>query len=487
MSIVEGVFMQKNYTLTEANIDKVSEEVVLYLKEKKQKKEDIIRARLNLETVLLFWLENGFANETFTIDCRKRFVRCEIRLILQGRYCDPLQKSDDEIAEYMATLHGNLGLATTFKYVHGRNVYDIKMPLLAMNHITKICIAIFASVVTWQLLSLLPKEVVTAINTNVIDPTFAMILGLIKAVASLLIFFNVSTAICSMGDLTTLSKLGGRLMERAQIHNIFWLIFGTLVAIFVFGTVDFSGGITFAMLGDIYKMVLGVIPSNLFEPFVSGNTLQVLFLAVCTGILLLMLDRETGDLIKIFRQCDALLITGIGYFCVFVPVIIYLSFTSILLGGDFGSSILNCWKIIVAAYVVGLITIFGETSWCALENKFNIKNHFMRIMPISLMAYTTASTAACVPLMGKTLREEGVDENYNNFALPFSQTFCVSGTVVSIPISILGLLAVYGQSMSVSGLILNMVSTCANVPLSEVIIYKDVNGKIKKVELKQIK
>lgn len=44
--------MQKNYTLTEADIDRVSEEVVLYLKEKKQKKEDIIRARLNLETVL---------------------------------------------------------------------------------------------------------------------------------------------------------------------------------------------------------------------------------------------------------------------------------------------------------------------------------------------------------------------------------------------------------------------------------------------------
>lgn len=449
--------MQKEYTLTSQNVDIISEEIGKFLKEKKQSKEDIIKTRLNVETALLYWLENGLAGETFTVEYRKRFVRCAISLVLKGRCCDPLQNTDAEIAGYMSELQGNLGLATSFKYIHGKNIYSVKLPLQSMGNITKIGVAIIASVITWQLSMFLPKEIVAAINANVIDPTFGMIMGLVKAVATFLIFFNVCSAISSMGDLTTLSKLGKGLFKRAQIYNVFWLIIGTLIGIFAFGTVNFSGGLTLALLGDIYKMVLGIVPQGLLDPFVSGNTLQVLFLAVCTGILLLMLDRENGDLSWIFKQCNALLMNAISYFCVVVPVIIYLSLTGILLSGDF-SDILGCWKILAIGYAAGILVIFADTLWSALENHFNIKQHFMRVMPVTLLAYTTASTAACIPLMTKTLEEEGVEDAYKDFALPFSQTIVKVGEVVGFPIAILGLLMVYNQNISVSSLILNMFS-----------------------------
>ena len=91
------------------------------------------------------------------------------------------------------------------------------------------------------------------------------------------------------------------------------------------------------MLGDIYKMALGVVPGSVLGPFVSGNTLQVLFLAACSGVLVLILGQQIRHLTDVIREVNVFLMTAISYFCYAVPVIIYLSFTGLLLGGEFDS------------------------------------------------------------------------------------------------------------------------------------------------------
>lgn len=449
--------LQKNYTLTSAEVDRVSEDIALYLTQKKQKKEDIIKTRLNVETVLLHWLEHGFENKEFSVHFVKSFGRMNIRLILSGECCNPTQNDNEEMAEYMSMLQGNLGLTTSYEYNYGKNIYSVKLPMLPVGNNVKILLAIIASLLTWQISFFFPRDVVMAINTNVIDPTFSMLLSLIAAVATFLIFFNVCSAICGMGSLTTLSELGSVLMKRAQLHNVVWLVAGTGVAAVFFGVVDFSGGLTLNTLGDIYKMVLGIVPESILGPFVTGNTLQVLFLAAGSGILLLILGQQINDFINVIHQINLFLMTAINYFCYFVPIMIYLSFTSILLNGGF-DSVIDLWKIMAVTYGVGVVAIFGETLWTAWESKFNIKQHFNRVMPVTLLALTTASTSACLPLMTKTLSEEGVADNYRDFALPFSQTIAVMGTVIGFPIAVLGLLSVYNQSISISALIVNMLS-----------------------------
>lgn len=450
--------MGKSYFLTTENIDVISEEVFNFLRKQKQTKEDTIRARLSVETALLQWLEHGNEGKTVAVDCRKRFRRPVIRLVLEGPKCDPGQLDEqDDVLEFVSTLQGNLGLSVSYEYKQGQNVYDVKLPMPAMGGTGKMAMAIVASLVTWQLMQFAPANVVEGVCKNVIDPTFSMIVGLIAAVATLLIFFNVCSAICGMGNLATLSELGGGLMKRAQLHNVVWLVVGTVVAALVFGVVDFSGGLTLSMLGDIYKMALGVVPGNVLGPFVTGNTLQVLFLATGTGILLLILGQQVDELIGVIQQVNVFLMTVINYFCGAVPVIIYLSFTGILLSGEF-NSFLSSWKIMAVAYGMGIVAIFGDTIWTALECRFNLQRHLSRVLPIAVLAYTTASTAACIPLMTKTLKEGGVDDTYRDFGLPFSQTVSVMGTVIGFPIAVLGMLAVYNQTISVSGLIVNMMS-----------------------------
>ena len=123
---------------------------------------------------------------------------------------------------------------------------------------------------------------------------------------------------------------------------------GAGFGLLLFDVLDNSGGVSVGLFTNVYKMFLAVVPHSLIGPFVEGNTLQILFLAVTSGVLLLILGQQAGDLVKVIRQVNLFLMTGISYFCYVVPLMIYLSFTDILLSGNF-EAIFDTWKIFVAA------------------------------------------------------------------------------------------------------------------------------------------
>lgn len=450
--------MQKSYTLTSKNIDIISQEIFEFLQQKKQTKEDIIRTRLSVETVLLYWLEHGYADKAITVDYSRRFRCSAVRLIMEGELCDPTSFSDqDNAMEFVATLQGNLGLSVSYEYKHGCNIYDVKLPMPAMGSAGKMALAFISSLITCQLLQFAPPNVGAGICANIIEPTLSMLLGLIAAVATFLIFFNVCSAICGMGNLAVLTKFGGRLVRRSQLVDILGLLLGIGVGVWLFDVLDFSGEVSLGLFGSVYQMFLKVVPNNILAPFVSGNTLQVLFLAICSGMIFLILGRQIGDLVKIVRQINLFLMTIMNYFCYLVPFIIYLSFTGILLKGQ-GSLVLSTWKIIAACYITCGALIFIITYWCILENDFSMKKHFARILPVTFLAFTTASTAACIPLMSKMLADEGVKDNYKNFALPLCQTLASPGAQATFILMILGVLGIYHQAISLSELVVTAIS-----------------------------
>ena len=79
--------------------------------------------------------------------------------------------------------------------------------------------AIICAIVTWGFVNVLDPAWGDVLDAQVISPTFKMLLNLLKALASFMIFFNVVNAICHMGDVNTLSRLGMGLVKRAEKYN----------------------------------------------------------------------------------------------------------------------------------------------------------------------------------------------------------------------------------------------------------------------------
>lgn len=454
------LYMKKTYLLNSTNVDTISEDIGVFFQQQKQTKEDIIRARLSAETALLHWLEHGNEGKEVMVECKKRFRRPVIRLEMEGDLCDPVHLNEqDEAIEFIAALQGNLGLTVAYRYEHGSNVYTIKLPMQSISSSAKNGVSIVLAVLTWLLADLLPSEVVLYLRMYVVTPTLNMLMGLVTAVATFLVFFNVCSAICSMGNLATLSKLGGGLMKHCQLKELVGLLMGTATGLLVFDVMDFSDGFSLDLLGNVYGMFLDVVPNSFLVPFINGNTLQVLFMAVGIGIVLLILDQQVNGVKRVISEINVVLMTIIDYCCYLIPLMVYLSFVGLLLSGKVGL-VLNIWKIVVLFSVVGGVLVVADTYWTALKSHFNVKKHFARVMPISVLAIITISTSACIPAMNRTLKDEGVDNNYCDFALPLCQIMAVPGTALVYITVILGLLSICHQTISFSELMVLMLSVC---------------------------
>lgn len=448
--------MKKICDLTAENVDLLSEEIATFLKKQKQTKDNILKARLSAESTLLVWQENMPEGTKVAINCFVSFGRPIIRLTMVGKKCNPTQ-STNEVEDYFSKIQGNLAIANNFKYVNKLNVFDIKLPFSNFSTWQKNICAIVLAVLTWAIFYFISPEIGKFINTNFIIPTFKMILGLLKALASFMVFFNMLNAVCNMGDLSTLSKLGFGLIKYSEKTNLVTLLLIFGVGFFTFDVVDLNQSISVGALGEIYKIFLNIVPLSLIEPFVTGNTLQILFISMFGGILLLMLGQQTSTTIKCIGELNVLFMSAISRFSAVIPLIVYLSFTSLLLSDKF-AVLLNMWKIPVVVYCVGLAWVFGHTVFAAVSSGFDLKKHFARVMPVSLLAYTTSSTMPCIPLMTKTLTEEGVEPNYRDFALPLSQILCSNGIAISMATVAMGLAEMAGIKLSLSTFIITMIS-----------------------------
>lgn len=448
--------MKKVVVLTSANIDVLSEDIFGFLNKQKQTKDNIIKARLSAETAMLRWLENGYKDKNITLECAVKFGRPVVRLMLQANKFDSLQ-TQSEGEEYFSLLQENLACVTVYRYVQGTNILDIKLPFNRFATWQKNLMALVLSVVTWAMLHCLLPSAVIPLNTYVVTPTFKVLLGLMTALASFMVFFNVLNAICHMGDISTLSKLGTGLIKQVEKVNFTLAVFVFGVGYFIFDVVNFAGSVNAGMFAEIYKMFLNIIPNSFVQPFLNGNTLQILFMSVLGGVLLLILGQQTQIVTKSVNELNHIFMTAISQFGIMIPLIVYLSFTSLLLSNKM-SLLVNMWKIPVVVYGLGLIWFVCYAIYTALVNHNNIKKYFFQNLSVFMLGYTMASTMPCIPLMNKTLEEQGVDNNYRDFALPLCQILCSTGIIISMGTVALGLAEMAGIKLSLSTFLITMFS-----------------------------
>ena len=77
-------------------------------------------------------------------------------------------------------------------------------------------------------------------------------------------------------------------------------------------------------------MILGIFPSDILEPFASGNTLQIIFLAVVIGTALLFMQKQTREVAMIIGQINALVNFLMSLISHLVPFIIFMVMLSLI-------------------------------------------------------------------------------------------------------------------------------------------------------------
>lgn len=385
---------------------------------------EALRIKLAFEEVLLEYQESLGEEASFWVRCSSRFSAIRVEVTVPGEPFDPMARAEED-ATVMQELLAGLGLAPTWSYKHGKNSIVLLSKKKTLSGTVKMVSAIVLAIITGLLLTLLPAGVSAGINDYLLTPVTSAITGLISAVAGPLIFLSVLRSICSMGNMETLGKIGSKTIKVILLHMT---VIGGLMTIFgsLFCTMEKGSG-SASSFSQILDLVYDIIPSNLFEPFITGNTLQLIFISVIVGLAMLVLSSRVSGIFSLVEQFGCIVQTIMSGLSSMLPLLIFVLFTGLISSGNLGA-IMNSWKIMTVLVLLCVGYCALNLLRISINKKISPALLFKKSWPTLLIALTTASSAAAFATNTRDAnRKLGIDKKLVEFGIPLGQVLFKPG------------------------------------------------------------
>lgn len=209
------------------------------------------------------------------------------------------------------------------------------------------------------------------------------------------------------------------------------------------------------IIGNIPNAISNLIPNNPMESILTGEMLGVVIFTIIIGVAITQLRTETAKPIVRFSEAiQKICMIVVSWAMMLVPYAVFglmaalLSRTSIeiFLG-------LGYYMIVV---IIGLLVLL--IFYLILVSVVTNKNPFAFLKAIKepqLLAFSTASSAAVMPISMKTADEElGVSSHISDFVVPIGATINMDGTALFQCVTTLFMAQAYGIELSVMSLLL---------------------------------
>ena len=457
--------MIKQLTFSNSNIDLVCEEVDAFLRSVGVEKREALRSKLTLEEVLLEYQDRLGEDASFTIKCVKRFFSIKVELIVEGSVFNPLEKGDEENA--VNSILAGIGLAPAYAYKNGKNYVVFSPKRKPLSGTLKMGVAILLGTIIGIILNLFPEDITEGVNEYLLDPLTDAFVGLISAISIPLIFLSVLNSICSMGNMETLGKIGRKTIRTILVSMVVISILMTAFAC-LFYTIEWEGGDA-SSLTQVLTLIYDIVPSNVFEPFVTGNTLQVIFIATMVGLAMLILSTRVNGVFTLVGQFTSIAQTIMSGLSSLLPILIFVLFAGTISGGDF-EVLFDSWKVVAVFLLLIAIYYVATLFYISAKQQVPLGLLLRKTWKTLVIALVTASSAAALPTNVKDSRKRlGIDKKLVDFGVPFGQVlFDPAGIALIIAIE-LTMAEIYGipitPSFIVIAIITNLFVSIATPPV----------------------
>jgi Na+/H+-dicarboxylate symporter len=176
--------------------------------------------------------------------------------------------------------------------------------------------------------------------------------------------------------------------------------------------------------------LVDIFPQNIFQALGDAKMLQIIFFALFVGICLLLIpENKAAPLVNFFdslnevvmKMVDLIMLTApYAVFALLANVIIAFYDTEILMKLLwYGLCVVGGLLLMIAFYLM-LVSVYTKKSpmW-----------FLKQISPAQLLAFSTSSSAATLPVTMERVEEHlGVDKEVSGFVLPVGATINMDGT-----------------------------------------------------------
>ncbi|MDO9554373.1 dicarboxylate/amino acid:cation symporter [Rhodonellum sp.] len=292
---------------------------------------------------------------------------------------------------------------------------------------------------------------------NYIKPIGTIFINALKMIAVPLVLASLIVGVSNLGDISKLSRIGGKTIVTYLITTILAVSLGLLlVNVFQPGkslpqetrenlmalyddAVDTrtSQAEKFKEQSPLQPLV-DIVPENIFKAAAdNASMLQVVFFAIIVGIALLQIPKtKATPVIAFFDGLNDVIIQIVGYIMMIAPYGVFALMASLIveIAGDNPESAVQLLLALLKYSLVvvgGLLIMMMVVYPLILKSFTKIKylDFFRAIRPAQLLAFSTSSSSATLPVTMKQVEEElGVSEEVSSFVLPLGATINMDGT-----------------------------------------------------------
>ena len=379
------------------------------------------------------------------------------------------EESNSEIQESIRNIL--LGsLSDSIKYRNKNHTNYIRMILIRSRHafILQTLGAMALAIILGIIFStVFPKEVTSAMNSMIFQPVKTMYMNSLKMIVAPVVFFSIISCIVQFSDLSSLGRIGGKII----LMYLFTTFVAVAVGVGIFTllgpgdaslaaslSADASAITSQTMEVSIKDTIVGIIPSDIINPFLKADMLQLIFMAVLVGVSTGLIGKYSEMLINFFSACNDLFLNMTTLIIRVMPIAVFCSIMSMMLTLGVGTiiSILGMF----GTFVAGLFCMM--LIYCLLLlilGRLNPFTFIKKYAPYMLQVFSLASSNASIPLnIDACEKGLGIHKRICSLSIPLGATLNMDGTCVHLAVFALALAKSYGVEVNEAAMLSMVVS-----------------------------
>lgn len=438
-------------------------------------KRDANRSMLMAEESIVCLMEQTEEDAGINIAFKKRFGSVMLNISAPGEEFDISENCDimgdinyNEVSEDMEEAIRNIILhsnSDVFSYKNKAHKNTIQLVVKKSDRTQLILTlgAMVLSVILGILFKLiLPVQAQNALNNYFLTPVKTMFLNALKMIVGPVVFFSIVTCLSQFDNVRELGKIGAKVMGMYLMTTVFAVLVGlgvfyifqpgdSSLAMYVTDaaskTIETAGNTNISLIDTI----VNIVPGNIVKPFIQSDMLQIIFIAIITGVAVGMIGDYSKPLKNLFEGCNMLFLKITTIIVKVIPLAVLCSMTSLVMltGTEMLISIMSFVGTFVVALFIMLCVYCILALIIARVNPLKlIKKH----APAMLTSFSLASSNASMPFNIESCKKLGISSKISSFSIPLGATVNMDGSCVYMAVAGMFLAKIFGVEIDGSTL-----------------------------------
>lgn len=316
-------------------------------------------------------------------------------------------------------------------------------------------------------------------TTHWIKPFGTIFINLLKLIAVPLVFASLIKGVASLSDISRLSRIGSRTIALYLVSTVLAVTTGLLIVNTLQPGNFFSEEkrIEFkekyaskteakmeaaAQVSDQgpLQFLVDIVPQNIMDASSNNkNMLQIIFFAILFGLTMIMLPDEKTVYVKgFFEGINEIILKIVDLIMKMAPYGVFALLASLMVDFSDGDvhnlvELFSALGLYSLAVILGLFIMILVVYPVVLKlfTKMSYVKFFKSIMPAQLLAFSTSSSAATLPVTMECCEDHlGVSKEVSSFVLPLGATINMDGTSLYQAVAAVFIAQAFGVDLDLS-------------------------------------